>query len=105
MVGAVSRVRKRAIYEEVRRPHATGQWLRDIARTMALARSTVRRFAHACSFSARAVRAPGPSLINPNVDWLQAQLAAGRDNASALWQELRERGFSGGPCPVLCWVI
>lgn len=102
--GAASRARWCAVFEEVRRRRAAGQGLRAIARTMALARSTVRRFAHAHGFPSRAVRAPGPSLLDPHVGWLQEQLAAGRDNASALWRELRERGFGGGPGPVLRWV-
>ena len=103
-VGAASQARWRALYEEVRRRHAAGQGLRAIARAMALARSTVRRFAHAQGFTGRAVRAPGPSLLDPHVGWLQEQLATGRDNASALWRELRERGFAGGPRQVQHWV-
>lgn len=56
------------------------------------------------SFPARAGHAPGQSLLDPHVVWLQQQLAAGKDNASALWRELRERGFSSGPRQVLHWV-
>ena len=60
---------------------------------------TARRFAKAQSFPGRAVRAPEPSLLDPHVGWLQAQLALGRDNASALWRELRARGYPGGLRP------
>ena len=31
-------------------------------------------------------------------------MAAGRDNASVLWRELREGGFAGGPRQVQHWV-
>ena len=63
-VGVGSKAHWRAIYEEVRRRRAAGQGLRAIGRSMGLARGTVRRFAHAQGFPARAVRAPGPSLLD-----------------------------------------
>ena len=102
--GAASRARWRALYEEVGRRRAAGQSLSAIRRQMGLARATVRRFAHAESFPGRAGRAPCQSILDPHVGWLQEQLAAGKDNASALWRELRERGFGGGPRQVLHWV-
>ena len=104
VASAASRARWRSVYQEVRRRRAAGQGLRAIARAMGLARGTARRFAAARSFPGRAVRAPEPSLLDPHVGWLQEQLALGRDNASAMWRELRARGYPGGPGQVLLWV-
>ena len=64
----------------------------------------MRRFARAESFPERAVRAPGPSQLDPFIPWLEQQLAAGRANASALYRELRERGYPGSSRQVHKWV-
>jgi hypothetical protein len=62
---------------------------------MGLARGTVRKFADAVSFPERAVRPPGPSILDRYLDHLEARLAAGCENTMALWRDLQERGFSG----------
>ena len=71
---------------------------------MGLARGTVRKFADAKSFPERAVRPAGPSILDPHLDHLEARLAAGCENAMALWRELRERGFSGTARQVHRWL-
>ena len=101
---AESRSRWQAVYEEVQRRWGAGQSLSAISRAMGLARGTVRRFAQAKSFPIRSVRAPEASILDPHLPWLKEQLAAGADNASSLWRELRERGFVGGPRQVLRWM-
>ena len=95
VVMAASRARRLAQYEEVRRGHAAGQSLLAIKKAMGLARATVRRFARAESFPERSVHAPQPSLLDPFLPWLEVLLAAGCQNASALYRELRTRGFTG----------
>jgi len=47
----------------------------------------VRTFADAESFPERAVRAPGPSILAPDLAHLEARLAAGWENAIALWRD------------------
>ena len=101
---AASRARRLAQYEEVRRRHAAGQSLLAIKKAMGLARATVRRFARAESFPERSVRAPQPSLLDPFLPWLEERLAAGCQNASALYRELRTRGFTGASRPLHRWV-
>lgn len=93
-----------ARYEEVRRRHQAGESLRAIKKATGLARATVRRFAHAGSFPERAARAPGPSRLDPFIPWLEERLAAGCENASALYRELRERGYTGASRQVHKWV-
>ena len=110
---ADSRGRWKAVYDEVRRRHASGETLLGIARAMGLpftrhstllrraeplapsARATVRKYAAADTFPARLPHGPGPSLLDPHVDYLLGRIGEGCENAMALWRELRERGYPG----------
>ncbi len=103
-VSAASRARSLARYQEVRRRRVAGESLRAIKKATGLARATVRRFARAESFPERAVRAPGPSQLDPFIPWLEKRLTAGCENASALYRELRGRGYAGGSRQVHKWV-
>ncbi len=67
---AASRARWLTWYEEVRFRQQAGESLRAIKKATGLARATVRRFARAESFPERAVRAPGPSRLDPFIPWL-----------------------------------
>ena len=93
--GAESRGRWKAAYDEVRRRHADGQTLLGIARTMGLARATVRKYATADTFPVRLAHGPGPSLLDTHVDYLLGRMGEGCENAMALWRELRKRGYPG----------
>ena len=104
MTSAASRTRWLAWYQDVRRCQQAGESLRAIKKATGLARATVRRFARAESFPGRAVRAPGPSRLDPFIPWLEERLAAGCTNASALSRELRERGYAGSSRQVHKWV-
>lgn len=103
-VSTESRARWKALYDEVRRRIAAGEPLLTISRRMGLARGTVRKFADAESFPERAVRSPGPSILDAHIDYLEARLAAGCENAMALWRELRQRGFRGTAKQVHRWL-
>jgi hypothetical protein len=102
--GVESRARWKALYDEVRRRLAGGEPLLVISRQMGLAHGTVRKFADAGSFPERAVRAPGPSILDPHLAYLEARQAEGCENAMVLWRELRERGFPGTPRQVHRWL-
>jgi transposase len=101
---ADSRARWQALYDEVRQRHARGEKLLAISRRMGLARGTVRKFAQAESFPERAVQQPGPSILDPFLPHLNARLATGYENATALWRELRDLGFAGSPKQVYRWM-
>jgi hypothetical protein len=103
VVGAESRVRRLALYEEIRRRHATGEPLLTISRRMNLARGTVRCYALAESFPERALPRPRPSIIDPHLAYLDQRLSQGFENALALWRELRTRGFPGTRRQVARW--
>ena len=102
--GVEERARRQALYDEVRRRHAAGEPLLTLSRRMGLARGTVRKYAQAGSFPERAVRAPGPSVLDPHVAHLEARRAAGCENALALWRELRDLGYPGTPKQVHRWL-
>ncbi|WP_255424436.1 ISL3 family transposase [Corallococcus sp. CA047B] len=76
--GEESRIRRVAAYEAVRRLHLAGQPLLRISRTLGLARATVRKYACAETFPERAVRVPGPSILDPFVRFAPRASAARR---------------------------
>jgi transposase len=82
-------------YEEVRRLHAAGASLRQIAEQMQLSRQTVRRFANADTFPERAVRPQYPSIMDEYEVHLRSRWKDGCQNATQLWRELRTMGFTG----------
>jgi transposase len=90
------RAQRQARYTEVRALHDQGLSARQIARTLRLARNTVRRFVRAEGFPERQPRRPRPSLLTPYESYLRERWAAGCRNATALWRELRDLGFTGG---------
>jgi len=93
--GVESRGRWKTVYDEVRRRRVSGETLLGIARAMGLARATVRKYAAADTYPARLPHGPGPSLLDPHVDYLLGRIGEGCENAMALWRELRERGYPG----------
>jgi transposase len=99
---AESRARRVAQYEEVRRRFGAGETLLAISRATGLAR--VRRFAYAESFPERAGRGPVASTLDPFLDHLEARVAAGCENAAALWREVKDLGFPGTAKQVRRWL-
>ncbi|WP_163782469.1 ISL3 family transposase [Myxococcus vastator] len=102
--GEESRARRVATYEEVRRLHRAGEPLLRISRTLRLARATVRKYARADAFPERAVRVPGPSILDPFLEHLERRHSAGCENALVLWREIRARGFGGTSRQVHRWL-
>lgn len=93
-----------ALYLEVRRRHAAGEPITRIARAMALARGTARRFAYAASYPERARHPLRPSILDPYIPYLAERLAAGCENALQLWREIVARGYPGGTSRVHRWL-
>jgi transposase len=103
-VGLDNRARRLALYEEVRRRQGAGETLIAIARSMKLARGTVHQYARAEDFPERARRRPGHSIIDPHLAYLQTRLAAGCEDAAALWREIRGQGFTGTAKQIRRWL-
>ena len=89
------RVRRYARYEEVCVLWAQGHSIGAIARRMGISPRTVQRFLHAETFPERAPRRGSPTLLTPFEPFLRERWNAGCHNATQLWRELRERGFTG----------
>lgn len=99
------RSRRLARYTEIRALHNQGLGIRAIARQLDLSRQTVRRNLHADQFPEMGQRSPSPSKLDPHLPYLREQLAAGNDNALALWRELRDHyGYAGSRTLVSIWV-
>src|SRR5437588_10404702 len=75
--------------------HAGGMSLSETARTVGLARGTVVKYARAEHFPERARRRPGAADLAPHDAYLRERWTAGCHTGKRLWQELRERGYSG----------
>ncbi len=94
-----------ARYDEVRRRRLAGETLLGIVRVTGLALGTVRKYARAESFPARAAHGPGPSILDPYLSYLERRLGEGCENGLGLWRELRAQGFPGGTRQVHRWLI
>ncbi len=64
---------------------------------------TVRNYAYSEDFPEH-LRQPGPSILDPYLSYLNMRHQAGCENASQLWREIRQQGFSGSKRQVLKWM-
>jgi transposase len=72
-----------------------GGGIREISRVTGLSRVTVRRWIQSKTFPEISSKPPRPKLIDSWRDWLEKRLQSGHCNASQLWQEMIEAGFTG----------
>lgn len=92
---AARRAKRLRRYEEVKTLHTGGMSVSETARTTGLSRGTVLTYVRAEHFPERARRRPGPADLTPHDAYLRERWAAGCHNGTRLWQELRERGYTG----------
>ena len=98
-----SRAKWLARYEEVKRQHQDGRSLSAISRDLDMNIATVRKYACAEAFPERS-KHPGPSILDPFISYLDARHQEGCENASQLWREIQQQGFSGSKRQVLKWM-
>jgi transposase len=100
------RSRRLSTYEQVVQLHEERLSRRAIAARLGLARSTVKRYLEAGSFPERARRRYG-RRTDRFADHLKQRWSEGYHNASQLFKELKERGYSGSYYTVrrqlACW--
>jgi transposase len=92
--------RTRARHADVHRLLAEGRNYRQVTAELGLARNTVRRFARAASPEELLVNdgtGRQPSILDEHAAYLRERWSAGCTNAAQLHQELRDRGYQGGP--------
>ena len=102
--GVVARDRWRALYDDVRRRHAAGEPLMRIARTLGLARGTVRRFAASATLPETGARPIAASSLDPFLAYLSARHEEGCENGLQLWRELQARGYTGHSRQIHRWL-
>jgi transposase len=91
--------RTRARHADVHRLLAEGRSLCQTAATLGLSRNTVRRFARATSPEELLVNdgtGRRESILDEHEAYLRERWNSGCTNAAQLWQELRDRGYTGG---------
>ena len=98
-----SRAKWLARYEEVKRQYQDGRSISAISRDLGMNIATVRKYACAEAFPERS-KHPGPSILDPFISYLDARHQEGCENASQLWREIQQKGFSGSKRQVLKWM-
>lgn len=89
------RERRLSRYERVVARQRAGQSITAIGREVGLCRETVRKYLRAGGFPERAGRRTKLSAGTAHGAFLQARWEAGCRDATALWAELRDCGFTG----------
>ncbi len=82
-------------YEEVIALHADALSCQAIATRVGVSERTVQRWLHHGQFPERRRRSERPGQLAPFTTYLRERWRAGCHNATQLWLELRERGFTG----------
>lgn len=93
---------RRARVEAALRLRGNGMPIKEIARHTGASRNAVRRWLRAGTFVPYR-RAPGPSLLDRHLPFVEARWQAGQLNCTALHRELRAAGFAGGYDIVRRW--
>jgi transposase len=93
----LSRMKRLARFEEVRALHQQGLSMRTIARELGMSRAVVSTFIQAETFPEQAPRPRKGvvSKLDPFVPFLLERWQQGEYNGTHLYQEIRERGFTG----------
>lgn len=96
--------RKQERYEQVRTLHAEGRSAREIGRQMQMSFYTVRKYlqAECCPVYPTSVKRGG-SKLEHFLAYLTARWQAGCHNASQLWREIDQQGFTGSRGLVAKW--
>lgn len=97
---ARARERRMVRYTEMRRLQQEGLTARQIAKRLAISRTTVNKHLEGGSFPERKPRASPPGSVEPYADYLRRRWDEGCHNTKQLWRELREQGFRGQPLAV-----
>ena len=94
--------RRRGRYEEAARLRAAGGSISAIAAAPGAERKTIRRWLRAGGAPLWS-KPPQISILKPYHAHLERRWAEGCHNASSLWREVAELGFTGRPGVVLQW--
>jgi hypothetical protein len=93
----LARLRRQAWYEEVVELYRHGKSIAAIAQHLQMSPTTVRKFVYAGAFPERSAhRSRRIVRLEPYLPYLEQRVQQGCENASLLWQEICEQGFTHG---------
>ena len=99
-----SRLRRQASYHEVVTLYQQGKSMAAIVEQLHLSPTTVRKYIYAGAFPERATHFRRKGQLGSYLPYLERRVQEGCDNASLLWRELRDQGFSKGYKVVNTWL-
>lgn len=102
---AAGRARRQKRFDQVRQLEQAGYSDRAIGRHMKMSTNTVREYVQADNCPYYPVGRIGPSKLSPWRPHLEQRWLAGCTNASQLWREIRQKGFSGSLGLVIRWAV
>lgn len=103
-IKSMNRERRLARYNEVIELRRRGVPKRTIAKQTGLSRQTVHRWVSADSFPERQERPPVQGKLGAYLDHVDQRIQALATNATELWREIRELGYTGGQTMVRDYV-
>ncbi len=80
--------------------HAQGRTMQGIARALSIDQRTVRKFVTAGAFPERTRRTRGPTPLDAHRGYIEERILQGCHSPRRLWQEVRERGYTGSQSAV-----
>ncbi|MFL5692821.1 MAG: ISL3 family transposase [Ktedonobacteraceae bacterium] len=92
----VARLRRQARYTEGVTLYQQGKSIAAIVEQLHLSPTTVRKFVYAGAFPERATHFRRKGQLGSYLPYLEQRVQEGCDNASLLWREIRDQGFSKG---------
>lgn len=98
-----AQARRHARYEKVKILQKQGRKIKQIARTLKMAWTTVRQFYRAERYPEPKERRRRASMVDPFVPYLQRRWDKGIHNAMQLWREIRTQGYRGSHRMVMLW--
>ncbi len=99
-----SRARRLARYEEVMTLWQQGKSFTAISAQLHMSPTTVSKFVQAGAFPERVPSPRNTGHLTLYLPYLKQRVQEGHENASELWRELHERGFTGGYKMVNIWL-
>lgn len=99
------RARRQEKFDQVRQLKQAGYSDRAIGRHMKMSAKTVHKYGEAESCPYYPAGRMSPSKLTPWLPYLEQRWQAGCTNASQLWREISQKGFSGSLGLVIRWAV
>ena len=101
---AQTRARRLELYNRVQALKKDGSTQNEIVRRLGISKQYALRLIHAGTFPERSPFPPRRTSVDIYADYLRRRWAEGCQNASELWRELKEQGFTGAQGAVTRYV-